>query len=471
MSNTVSALYHSKQGSHQIFTPGSSLLVFEGADSDYATVEFQVYHGEKQIQRRPGYPSRAFYEPKLQTANMATAAALQAGHDEEIIGKFMQQFELINKAFDKKKHGQMLSYGRFGKIYYPRYPPKRMMTISELSGLSGSHGSFNSVFTPQSLHHDKVRSFLHTEEYELLPNSSYVEYMVGVIVDKNNREYMLHLDENFDVVGASPSQGPIKEGTRVTDRLSPTHSKPATEYLCAMSATQSKHPTQHASATHSKPATQPTSAMSATHNKLATQDSSDTQDTSVRNIKWLVLNVKRQDLNRLDIRFMFQSVHTLSICSRKEKDSSEEEDEDEVTEGEKEVVDSEESEEEKIEDPIMRRFLSSKIILSVDEDHVNIAESFKADVTFIRRKIGSTYIKVQEENEESPAFKAFVYLVKVKEYAVPNRFGRFTQVSNWREEVVIQPKVPNTKNKEESLKFVKEFIRFSFALENASNQP
>ena len=46
--------------------------------------------------------------------------------------------------------------------------------------------------------------------------------------------------------------------------------------------------------------------------------------------------------------------------------------------------------EEMEEDPVKRRYLSSKVIKSVDEDNVNIAESFKSDVTFIRRKIIKT---------------------------------------------------------------------------------
>ena len=35
----------------------------------------------------------------------------------------------------------------------------------------------------------------------------------------------------------------------------------------------------------------------------------------------------------------------------------------------------------------------------------------------------------------------------------------------------VLPVVPNTKDKEESAKFVKEFIRFCLSLENAAHQP
>ena len=60
----------------------------------------------------------------------------------------MQQFDLINQSFDENIHGQMLCFGRFGKIYYPQYPP-------------------GSTMAPQSLSHVKVRDFLQPEGYHL----------------------------------------------------------------------------------------------------------------------------------------------------------------------------------------------------------------------------------------------------------------------------------------------------------------
>ena len=121
------------------------------------------------------------------------------------------------------------------------------------------------------------------------------------------------------------------------------------------------------------------------------------------------------------------------------------------------------TEREEIEDPI----LSSKVIQSVDGDNVNIDENFKDDVTFIRRKMVSTYKKQPVENGEMRGFEATVFLMNVKQYAC--HLGSFTDVSNWTNEVVL-PVVPNTKDKEESAKFTKEFIRFCFCLENASHQ-
>ena len=68
---------------------------------------------------------------------------------------------------------------------------------------------------------------------------------------------------------------------------------------------------------------------------------------------------------------------------------------------------------------------------AVDNDNVNIAESFIADVTFVRRKIVSNYKKPPVKNAESKGFEATVFLI-------------FTDVSNWTSEVVVLPVVPNT---------------------------
>ena len=393
LSTTLSSLYQSRQGSHQIFTPGSSLLVFEGAETDYDLVKFQVCRGERQVYRGKGFPrTSGFYEPQLLTTSSDVADSLQAGEDEKFIEKFLSQFERINKTYDKEKHGKMVSFGRFGKIYYSRYPPKTTMNISELSNLSGPEG-LNSTFVPLSLSHEKVHSFLLKEGY--VDNEwSKCEYMVSV--ENYQTKAKLHLDGNFEVKQVTTSskvslaEGASESGN--TDR-----------------------------------------GMSGT-------------------MKWLVFDVKRQDLAKHDIRFVFQSVQNLFPDS----DSEEEEEE-----GEKII---------EIKDPHMRHFLSSKIIKSVDSDQVYIAERFKPDVDFIRRKISKAYVKPEEEDAERPAFQATVVLIKTKEYACP-RFGRFTDVTNWKEEVVIQPKIPNFKDKKEGIEFAKEFIRFCFALENAAHQP
>ena len=103
----------------------------------------------------------------------------------------------------------MLCFGRFGKIYYPQYPPGSTMAITELSRFKNvPKGSFNSVFAPQSLSHDKVRDFLQPEGYHL--DDSYTEYMVGV-----EEGIILHLDGNFDVKKATSSiqDTPAVQGT------------------------------------------------------------------------------------------------------------------------------------------------------------------------------------------------------------------------------------------------------------------
>ena len=56
--------------------------------------------------------------------------------------------------------------------------------------------------------------------------------------------------------------------------------------------------------------------------------------------------------------------------------------------------------------------------------------------------------------------------MNVKQYAC--HLGSFAAVYHWTSEVVVQPEIPNTKVKEESLKFVKEFVRFCFSLEKAA---
>ena len=384
LSTAISSIYQNQpQNRHQIFKPGSSQLVFEGAETKYAKINFQVYQGQREVSRYS--KTSTYFEPKLQSPTGDTTA-LHKGEDEEIIGIFMQQFDLINQSFDENIHGQMLCFGRFGKIYYPQYPPGSTMAISELSRFKNvPKGSFNSVFAPQSLSHDKVRDFLETEDYHL--DDSYTEYMVGV-----EEGITLHLDGNFDVKKATSfNQGTAGLGA------TPKEGSPAA------------------------------------------------RSSSANNIKWLVLNVKRQDLSRLDIRLMFQSVYHIYNKS---------EHEDKLTEEKME------------EDPVMRRYLSSRVIKSVYEDNVNIAESFKSDVTFIRRKIIKTYKKKTMENGEMRAFEATVFLMNVKQSAC--HLGSFADVSNWTSEVVIQPEIPNTKDKEESLKFVKEFVRFCFSLEKAA---
>ena len=357
----MSSIYHNKPYRQIMFQPRSCQLVFEGADTGHARVEFQVFHGQKEV---PSSSRRSTcYEPRLQSANIAAAAVLQAGEDEEFLEKFMQQFEFIDTNYKKEKHGQMLCFGRFGKTYYPKYPPKSTMTINELSELIGPPPpkGLNPMFAPQSLSHDKVRSFLLLEGYQLV--ESCAEYGVILKVDSIHKEILLHLDEHFNV-------------------------------------------------------------------KLV---------ASANNIKWLAFAVKRQNLEWLDIRFMFESVNNIFTDSE------------DNTEREK----------------ILKRFLSSKVIHSVDGDNVNIDENFKDDVTFIRRKMVSTYKKPPMENGEMRAFEATVFLMNVKQYAC--HLGSFTDVSNWTNEVVVLPVVPNTKDKEEAAKFTKEFIRFCFSLENATH--
>ena len=111
----------------------------------------------------------------------------------------MQQFEFINTNYEKENHGQMLCFGRFGNAYYPKYPPKSTMTINELSDLIGPPPpkGFNPMFAPQSLSHDKVRSFLLLEGYQLVENCA--EYRVILKVDQNHKEILLHLDKHFNV--------------------------------------------------------------------------------------------------------------------------------------------------------------------------------------------------------------------------------------------------------------------------------
>ena len=342
--------------------------MFEGADTGDARVEFQVFQGQTEVTSDPR--KSTCFEPKLQSTNTDAAVVLQEGEDEEFLEKFMQQFEFINKNYEKEKHGQMLCFGRFGKTFYPKFPPKSTMTINELSELIGPPAPkvLNPMFAPQSLPHDKVQSFLLREGYQQV-KSCCTEYEVTLKVDQYHKEIILHLDEDFNV-------------------------------------------------------------------KLV---------ASANNIKWLAFVVKRQNLEWLDIRFMFQSVDNI-------------------------FTDSEDStEREEIEDPTLKRFLSSKVIRSVDGENVNIDDNFIDDVTFIRRKKVSAYKKRQMENGDKRGFEATVFLMNVKQYAC--RLGSFIDVSNWTSEVVVLPVVPNTKNKEESAKFTKEFIRFCFSLEKATHQP
>ena len=55
----------------------------------------------------------------------------------------------------------------------------------------------------------------------------------------------------------------------------------------------------------------PKEGSTATEGMQGTQSRPAARSSSANNIKWLVLNVKRQDLSRMDTSFLFQSVYNI----------------------------------------------------------------------------------------------------------------------------------------------------------------
>ena len=82
LSAAISSIHQNQpQSRHQIFKACSSQLVFEGADTKYAKINFKVYHGQREVSR---YPKTPF------NLQQATLLLYKRGEDDEIIGMLMQ---------------------------------------------------------------------------------------------------------------------------------------------------------------------------------------------------------------------------------------------------------------------------------------------------------------------------------------------------------------------------------------------
>ena len=146
-----------KTGERRVFSQfntGCYLIVFEGAETDGDQVEMMRYNGEKY----PHHEERRTYEPVLQSSNPAADTSLREGRNEQILQKFMQQIERINKEYKKDKDGTMKVVARYGKLYYFDDPPETLMTVDELSeyGERGKYGNgklFRSSLIPRDLLH------------------------------------------------------------------------------------------------------------------------------------------------------------------------------------------------------------------------------------------------------------------------------------------------------------------------------
>ena len=145
-------------------------------------------------------------------------------------------------------------------------------------------------------------------------------------------------------------------------------------------------------------------------------------------VKWVIFNVKRIDSKRRDVRFTLQSL----------RETHEE------------------------SDPAVKRYKSAKILRVTGED-ITITEEFMKQVEFVRRK---TTRKLKKQGGEADGeFHTEVHLVRSKEYGTPSGNGSFNDVKEWRDEVVIQPEVPDIQDKEACSRFMKEFIKFCFNIE------
>ena len=103
-----------------------------------------------------------------------------------------------------------------------------------------------------------------------------------------------------------------------------------------------------------------------------------------------------------------------------------------------------------------------KMVRREGDDNLIVTKDFIDKVQMIRQKTTQKYSKDRMEDD--------VRLEKVKEHFKPNRYGRFTRVKPWREEVVIKYKVPETGTDSDYASLIQEGMKLSYKLENFTYQ-
>ena len=103
-----------------------------------------------------------------------------------------------------------------------------------------------------------------------------------------------------------------------------------------------------------------------------------------------------------------------------------------------------------------------KMVRREGDDNLIVTKDFIDKVKMIRQKTTQKYSKDRMEDD--------VRLEKVKEHFKPNRYGRFTRVKPWREEVVIKYKVPETGTDSDYASLIQEGMKLSYKLENFTYQ-
>ena len=145
-------------------------------------------------------------------------------------------------------------------------------------------------------------------------------------------------------------------------------------------------------------------------------------------IKWIIFNVKRAESTKRDIRFTIQSIRDSVQTS----------------------------------DPVVMHYCSAEII-RLNGESLSVTAQFVEEVDFVHRKVSRKF-KKPAGNQAEGAFQTEVHLVKTKEYRKRSD-GSFPDVMEWKDEVVIQPQLPDTRDKEACSLFMKEFIKFCFNIE------
>ena len=151
--------------------------------------------------------------------------------------------------------------------------------------------------------------------------------------------------------------------------------------------------------------------------------------------KWIMFNVIRKDGQRRDVRLAVESI----------RDAYEE------------------------HDPAVLQYKGEKLVRRNEMGDLEITEKYRNQIHFVREKTTKRYKKTVLNAGEFPSE---VLLVKSKEYSImrtregSNSSGEFDDVKDWREEVVIQPEVPDVDDAEAVKTFAKDFIRFCYNIES-----
>ena len=151
-------------------------------------------------------------------------------------------------------------------------------------------------------------------------------------------------------------------------------------------------------------------------------------------VKWVLFNMVRMDKRGRDVRIAVESV----------KESSQAND--------------------PAHDPGALIYKAAKILNRNNEStYLEIKPEYSSEVSFIREKITRTYRKLDRDDN----LRVEMQLIRSREYSNPNeRTGKFRDIKDWREELVIQIEVLDITQLLGSEEFSRDFISLCYSLED-----